>query len=93
MSIDEKLIREIVRQELQQADNPTSSRKFWKPREVAKLFDIKDVETVRRWCKSGALDADKDEYSLQWLISNKAVEELKMNGGRPLRHPSSSPAA
>jgi hypothetical protein len=79
-----EVVREILAGELRSVVAPQPARAYWKPREVAARYGIKDFETVRRWCKQGKVDAHKDEYSGQWLIPQSEVERLDATGGKPV---------
>jgi len=81
-----------VQDELRFALSPQAKqpqREKWQCREVAELFGIKDVETVRRWCKNFVagqgkyIMAEQDEYSGRWLIPQSEVDYLREHAGNP----------
>jgi len=59
-------------------ENPDAS--FLSPEEVAKRW-VKDVETVRRWCRSGVLKSFKTPGAGRVLIPLAAVEQMERRQG------------
>jgi hypothetical protein len=58
-------------------------RQKYSPRELAGRWGKDDVETIRRWCKSGKIKATRDEFSRRWEVPAEEVDRIDANGGRP----------
>jgi excisionase family DNA binding protein len=55
---------------------------LYKASAVAKLFGV-NVETVRRWARSGELPSVKKKGSSHWMFPKKEVDDLLEQGVRP----------
>ena len=82
---------ERLRTEVRRVSSPRPLADVWHPSEVAQRYGIRDVETVRRWCKnfergSGYyIEAEKEEYSDVWKIPRSEIEYLDSTNGKPRR--------
>lgn len=57
-------------------------RSIWTPSQVARELGLRDVETVRAWCKDGRIPAAKNTTD-GWEIANDVVESVRSRGNKP----------
>lgn len=54
-----------------------STLEFWTIREIANLLRV-DGSTVRRWCETGRIKAQK--FGNAWRVHSSVVDEARRNG-------------
>ncbi|MCE9556953.1 MAG: hypothetical protein K8T91_26695 [Planctomycetes bacterium] len=71
-----------MKYQLAAAIKPKAKRSIWTPSQVCHELGLRDIETIRSWCKEGRIEARKNATD-GWEISNDMVEALKSRGGKP----------